>query len=412
MTNANSEISVFTQHYGYLGKDISSIVSNIVTHPAILFREIFSLRKLTHFVLASLPFMFTAFVGINAIIISFPLLAILLLSRATEALIFYHVVVWLILPLLVGVISVMDKLKLKGTKSYISLSISVFVSAILCNVFFGPFGHNVPRLYRHIDYRSTNNITIEKLMQEIPKTAGVAVPMNWLMTSFSTRKTVYPFPPMYNGDKYTYSMDYIIIDSELLSHNTDWVRILREKYGYVIKDVIDSCYIFTKDEMPEYLFSVKVINIPLESFELQRCSIANGIYPSQLDVKGIAEVSIPNSIISLQDNTKEKYSFYSIRPLIEVGTGGKVAVYLYSDAAGYRKISDNLFMSTDGSRKHLHLPFDITRLIKLGTPYTKIKFELSVNSLKSNDTQACKLKMLDVQILRTASKMPQNEEVR
>lgn len=208
-TGVYSQLEQNFLRYEYLGLSYGEILKNMFFHPNLVFKNLFTIHKIKHFVAIFIPLGFLPLLSFKAIILLLPLLTIHFLSNdiVMYAISFGHHIDAFIPFLFWGIIEAIDflnkkiKIKYKILLPYCLLFLTIFTNTLLSS-------SPISRYFNFKRYKITErHHKLDKMIKLIPDNASVIADIN-IAAHLSHREKIYYFPPNEENN-----VEYIIMDT-------------------------------------------------------------------------------------------------------------------------------------------------------------------------------------------------------
>lgn len=269
MPHFNKDTIQFISLYGYLGSTYAQIAANLIKHPIIVLKIMFSHRNLSFFWEIFYPLSFIPLLSPLSLLLSLPLFLQHLLSfRQTEVTIYYHYMAEMIpLIFIAFVFGIRNLLKLRWIKKQERLFqwYIVFLS-LAAVIHLGPL-FRLPRYCMKVSDKKETSLIKEGFVKKIPANAPVVATFQFL-SHLSGRPEIHSIHHQFSGH-YTLSnkpfklpetVRYALLDfDDSITFMTFYKRgnyrnLLRffSEGTWGVVDVKDNIVLFVKDAVNKY----------------------------------------------------------------------------------------------------------------------------------------------------------------
>ncbi len=269
MPHFNKNTIQFISLYGYLGSTYAQIATNLIKHPILVLKIMFSHRNLSFFWEIFYPLSFIPFLSPLSLLLVLPLFLQHLLSfRSTEVSIYYHYTAEMIpLIFIAFVFGLNNLLKLNWVKRQERLFQWYFFFLTLVAVMhLGPF-FRLPRYCMKVFDKKETSLIKEEFLKKIPADAPVVATFQFL-SHLSGRPEIHSIHHQFSGF-YTLSnkpfklpetVRYALLDfDDSITFMTfykrgNYINLLRffSEGTWGVVDVKDNIVLFVKDAVNQY----------------------------------------------------------------------------------------------------------------------------------------------------------------
>lgn len=239
--------------YGVFGATPAEIIRNMLTHPVLVFKAVFTLKKIQYFwvILSSmgliLPFLTPVGLFAVPLLLKLGLLGSFFLSSGV---VHAEVRPWYAAPLVVfgyaGVVYALSKLSSRRNGSRVKelICVLLFIQLIV-NINSYPFWTHLFRKELTDDFPRSYQASLKKIIRIVPGDAPVLIPA-YLYSHFAQRHHVYCTELPHAKLKIKEGVDYVVLDErkELIGKPLEEVKAIKSdsRYKRVFKDRLISLY--------------------------------------------------------------------------------------------------------------------------------------------------------------------------